>query len=455
MTNVRVAAARVLLGLDDRPTTLADGIEAAREGLDDRRDRGLLIELASGTLRWRAEIDAVIAAAGRRRATTIDPPVLAVLRLGAYQLRHLDRVPAHAVVHESVEAVRALGVPRAAAFVNAVLRGIVRRGAAIALPKRPEPGAPATAAERYLSITLSHPAWLVRRWIARYGFEAAEAWCLFNNRAPDISIRGLRRGGQTALLERLEAEGIPAEPSPYVNDAMRLPPGALGRISPELAAEIQVQDEGAQLVARYVAARPGERVIDLCAAPGGKTLVLASDLRLGDNAAAASQLVASDRRPARVALLVRTLARAGLDVPVVALDALGPLPFGAVFDCVLLDAPCSGLGTLRRDPDLKWSRREADLPRLAAEEARMLDEASALVAPGGRLVYATCSSEPEENIELVRAFLEAHPGFSLREVLPPTIPAALASADGCLTTTPFQHGLDAFFAAALVRRTAT
>jgi 16S rRNA (cytosine967-C5)-methyltransferase len=186
----------------------------------------------------------------------------------------------------------------------------------------------------------------------------------------------------------------------------------------------------------------------VCAAPGGKTLVFAADI--GD--ASRSQLVAADRRPARVALLSRTLERAGVRVPVVALDALQPLPFGPVFSCVVLDAPCSGLGTLRRDPDLKWSRTEADIPRLAGDEARMLANAAALVAPGGRLVYATCSSEPEENTQVIREFLARSDLFSLSLAHEPDVPAHLINTDGCLETTPFRDGVDAFFAATLVRR---
>jgi len=174
MTSVRLAAARALLAIDSREGTLGSVLDEARRPGADPRDAGLLTELTAGVLRWRNELDAVIAAAGRRSVRGIDAPVLAVLRVGAYQLRHLDRVPDHAVVHESVEAVRALGAASAAGFVNAVLRAIIRRGPAIALPPRPTSGR-IDAQVNYLSITLSHPAWLVRRWIERLGFDAAEA----------------------------------------------------------------------------------------------------------------------------------------------------------------------------------------------------------------------------------------------------------------------------------------
>jgi 16S rRNA (cytosine967-C5)-methyltransferase len=212
---------------------------------------------------------------------------------------------------------------------------------------------------------------------------------------------------------------------------------------------MRIQDEGSQLVARLAGAKPGERVLDLCAAPGGKTVVMAADMALPTPG---SLLVASDRRPRRLALLAATVRAAKSAIPIVGLDATKPLPFGATFDRVLLDAPCSGLGTLRRDPDLKWSRRPQDLAVLATAALRMLRGAADVVRPGGSLIYATCSSEPDENLDVVRAFLASDTRFVL-EPLTHTTPT-LITGDGCLTTTPPEHGLDAFFAARLVRHRA-
>lgn len=453
MSNVRVAAGHTLLAVAAGRTTLAAEIDRAREGMTDRRDRALLIELVAGTLRWKHELDAVIVAASRRRIEQIDPRALAVLEIGAYQARHLDRIPSHAIVNESVEAVRALGAPRAAGFVNAVLRAIVQREWTRVLPARPANAADEAAQIDYLSVTLSHPAWLVRRWLVRYGFEATERWCLFNNAAPELTIRSSGRLSTNDLRERLAAHGANAAEAPFARGALRLPPGTLSRIPEELAREFVVQDEGSQLVARAAGARPGERVLDVCASPGGKTLVLAEDMRLGPGTDDGSLLVAGDNRPARVALLARTIGTAGLAIPVLSLDAQAPLPFAATFDRVLLDVPCSGLGTLRRDPDLKWTRGEADLPRLAANARRMLDHAAAVVRPGGRLVYATCSSEPEENDEVVDRFLADRSDFQPAAAATADIAPALLNASGRLVTKPFRHGLDAFFAAVLVRRT--
>ncbi len=449
MTGVRQSAAEILWQTAQGQVTLGTALDRAQRTTAAPRDRGLLVELATGALRWRGELDAVIAAASRRSVETIDPRALAVLRVGAYQIRHLERVPPHAIVHESVEAARGMGAARAAGFVNAVLRAILRRGPAIALPPRPGPDASRAVQLAYLSVTLSHPAWLVSRWLDRDGFDTTERWCRFNNAAPEITVRPAGRLDAPALLDALNTAGVTARPAPFVADAIRLAPGSLGRVPADLRRELQVQDEGAQLVARAAGVRPGERVLDVCAAPGGKTLVLARDMGLDGHAT--GTLVAADHRRGRVALLRETLARVGLPVPIVRLDARTPLPFGAVFDCVLLDAPCSGLGTIRRDPDLKWRRTGGDLARFAATERRLLASAAEVVRPGGRLVYATCSSEPEENMAVVDGLLADDARFSLAAV-PRTIPAALIDPRGCLATMPPVHELDAFFAAVLVRR---
>lgn len=454
MIDVRVAAARVLIAVDARETTLGAALDGVRDEVA-MVDRGLLVELATGVLRWRNELDAVIASASRRSARAIEAPVLNVLRLGAYQLRHLDRIPPHAVVHTSVAAIRTLGRASAAGLVNAVLRTIIRRGPAISLPARPAADAHVDTQVTYLATTLSHPAWLVRRWIARHGFAVAESWCRFNNAAPEVTLRSLDGRPAAAMLERLRNAGIAAEPARFVDDAVRLLPGGLGSVPPDLRGRLWAQDEAAQLVARAASVQPGERVLDVCASPGGKTLVLATDLTADARPLGAGALVAADHRPARVALLVNTLRHARLTVPVVQLDGRVSLPFAPVFDCVLLDAPCSGLGTVRREPDLKWSRSADDLPAFAATQARMIASAAEVVRPGGRLIYATCSSEPEENEGVVARFLEQDGRYVEGRPDPRRVPAALIDAHGHLTTRPDRDGLEVFFAAVLVRREGT
>lgn len=451
MTPAREAAARALLAVDRGRTTLAAELVRARRTVTDPRDRALLVELTAGTLRRRGELDARLAAASNRAVADLDPRVRTVLRLGAYQLAHLARVPPHAGVSESVELARVLGCRRAAGFVNAVLRAVTRQLDAPPLPPEPGPAADRAAQLAYLTVTLSHPGWLAARWLDRYGFAAARDWCAFNVRSPEITVRVRRPPGREALLRSLQEGGFEASPAPWVSDALRLAPGVLGRLPVRLRDALTVQDEGAQVVAWTVDARPGNVVLDVCASPGGKTLLLNEAL------AGRGLLVAGDYRPARVRLLAATLQRAGGAVPVVRVDATRPLPFSSVFDRVLVDAPCTGLGTVRRDPDVKWSRTPADLARFAATQRAMLASAAGVVRPGGSLVYATCSSEPEENDEVVADFLAAHPGFAQVPAVPRGAVQggeALVDPRGFLRTLPFRDGLDAFFAAVLVRRQA-
>jgi 16S rRNA (cytosine967-C5)-methyltransferase len=281
----------------------------------------------------------------------------------------------------------------------------------------------------------------------RVGFDACERWCDFNNAIPDVAVRALSRDSST-LQQRLDAEGVDAVSGEYVGGAIRLRPGSLGRLSPETAGLLFIQDEASQLVATLAGAQPGERILDVCASPGGKTLIL-------EQAAGQTGLVISADRSARVGLLRTTLVRASAPTRVLALDAAGSLPFGAVFDRVLLDAPCSGLGTVSRDPDIKWHRAETDLPRFAATQQRMLEAAATVVRPGGSLIYATCSSEPVENEGVVDRFLARSPGFALAPLDPALAlerAARTIDARGMLRTLPFRDGLDAFFAARLVRR---
>jgi 16S rRNA (cytosine967-C5)-methyltransferase len=443
VTSPRLAAARALLAVETGSTTLAAEIDRARRQVPDPRDRGLLVELATGTLRWRNAIDARLEMASGRSIADLDPRVRAILRIAIYQLRHLDRIPPHAVVHDAVDDVRIIGVSRAAGLVNAVLRAIQRDADAKALPERPAEGAPREEAVAYLSVALSHPAWLVERWIDRMGFEEAERWCRFNNTAPDLTVRSAGHLTAAQVEAELAGAGVPVSASIHVPGAWHLPPGALGRLPAALRAELAVQDEGSQLVAWQVEPSPGSRVLDLCAAPGGKTRVLA------DRLAGTGLIVAADWRPSRVRLLQQTVRSAATPVHVLRLDAREPLPFDAVFDHVLVDVPCSGTGVLRRDPDLKWTRQADDLPRFAEAARLMLAEAVKVLAPAGRLVYATCSSEPEENEGVVDGYLaEGHPVVNV------PVPSPLADAQGRLRTRPGTDGMDAYFAAGLARSAA-
>jgi 16S rRNA (cytosine967-C5)-methyltransferase len=445
----RVAAYEILTAVSAGSADLPTAIAAARAGLRDDRDRALAAEIATGVQRWRATLDHLIAAFSKRPLSRLDAEIVEILRLSAYQLLHLTRVPASAIVDDAVNLVRRAGKTSATGFVNAVLREVSRRRNALPLPPRPDDPANRDRAIEYFGITLSHPRWLAARWYDRFGFDVAERWMLFNNTPAALTLRANRlKVTRHQILERLRAEEVTAHAAPYAPDALIVDDGSPLRLGLEDGLFF-VQDEASQLVALLAGDRPPPRVLDACASPGGKTTAIAAAME-GEGL-----LVATDLRDRRIALLRRTVALSGAtNVRIVQTDLREPLPFRSPFDCVLVDAPCSGLGTLRRDPDLRWRRRETDLAALAAAEATMLARAASIVAPGGRLIYATCSSEPEENERVADAFAAGSPAFihvsaraaSLR------ITESLVDARGFLRTEPHRHQLEAFFGAVFERR---
>jgi 16S rRNA (cytosine967-C5)-methyltransferase len=445
----RTAAFKALEAIATGSVDLPSALEGARKALADERDRALATEIASGTVRWRRRLDYLIAHVAGRAVDDIDPPVLSVLRLSAYQVLHLDRVPVAAVVDDAVDLTRVAKRARAAGFVNAVLRGLARQRRRLPLPARPAAASDRQAALDYLGVTLSHPGWLVERWLDRYGLDQTERWLTFNNERPAPTLRvNWRRTSRDALADRFAADDIETTPASWAPHGLLIHAGPA--VDPRSIKGLAIfQDEASQLVPLALDARPGERVLDLCAAPGGKTTAIWLDL--GES----GTLVACDVRPRRVRLLRDTLRENDASGVLLCRTATaGHLPFQPVFDRVLVDAPCSGLGTLRRDPDIKWRRTPADLERFARDQRELLARAARVVKPGGRLVYATCSSEPEENDEVVEAFLVEHPQFTqlrLGDVGPPAL-AGVTDDRGYLRTLPFAHGLEAFFAAALEKR---
>jgi len=424
--SARAVALEILGGLRAGRVTVADALAAPGAEALDERDRGFLHELVLGTLRRRGWLDHVLSRLSSRPIDRLTPGVLDAMRLGAYQLLYL-RVAPHAAVSESVELARA-AEPRSAGFANAVLRRLQREGP----PPEPDPIADALA---WLASAGSLPRWLAERWCNHLGKEAAvaRARCLLD--APPTHFRVNPRVSDAT--GRLAAAGVEARETAV--------PGALERVSGRLgplAAEgvLYVQDAGSQMVA-HLAARPG-LVLDACAAPGGKALLMA------DLGGPGTRVIAAEASRRRLATLARLRARWGAsNVSVLAADALRP-PVAPAFDSVLLDAPCTGLGTLARNPDARWRIAPADVGRHAARQRAMLESVAALVRPGGRLVYATCSIEPEENEGVVEPFLEGHPGFACEGLPSWTEPFR---ARDFLRIDPARHAGDAFFAARLRR----
>jgi len=442
----RIAAYHALRAIDADRADLPSALARSRTHLPDDRDRSLAAEIVTGTLRWQRSLDHLVAHFAKRSLKSVDREVLQILRLSLYQLLHLDRVPASAVVDDAVDLTRTAKRGSASGFVNAVLRSALRQRSRLPLPPRPGIAADRDAAIAYLGITHSHPDWLVGRWLDRHGFEAAEAWVRFNNETPRLTIRAnTLRAGRSDVAAALTANRIETESTRYAPDALTVTAG--NPLRTPLDGSFFVQDEASQLVAVAAGARPGERVLDLCASPGGKTIAMAGDMT------GRGIVIASDVRAKRVALLRETVRISGAGcVRVTHVPASGALPFAPVFDRVLVDAPCSGLGTIRRDPDIRWRRFESDLEKLATDQRALLERAAPVVRPGGRLVYATCSSEPEENEQVVDAFLSHHPEFAAADLrMDAPLLHPLLDDRGMLRTLPFAHRLEAFFAAAVVR----
>ena len=448
IARARVAAFETLLAVSSERADLPSALALARESLDDDRDRALAGEIASGVLRHRSAIDRLIGTFARRDIDRLDPEVLTILRLSCYQLLHLTRVPASAVVDDAVDLTRRVKKRSAAGFVNAVLRTVSRHRRDLPLPPRPLDPSDRDAALEYLAVTLSHPRWLAARWYDRIGFERAEQWMQFNNQPARLTLRVNRlKTTPDALAERLDRDDVAVTRGRWAPDALIVTEGRALHTDAATDGSFVVQDEASQLVALLVGASPGPRVLDTCASPGGKATAIAAAMQ------GRGLLVACDVRDARIGLLTRTVAASGAtNVRIVQADVSQPLPFSQTFDCVVVDAPCSGLGTLRRDPDIRWRRREADLAPLADAQTQMLRNAADGVGVGGRLVYATCSSEPEENEGVVDAFLASGAPFravDAREIS--GVPAAALDNGGRLRTTPDEHGLECFFGAVLRR----
>lgn len=428
------------------------------------RDRALATELVYGTLRRRRELDRWIDRTSKRPLDGLDPAVLIGLRLALYQILFLTRVPRSAAVNESVGLVRARGGRSAASFANAVLRAACR----LLDSATPEeaPLAPGSSGRRWrtdiagiLAEKHSFPDFLVERFLARYGPSGCEALLETLNRPAPIVLRPARiSGGAEALIGRLESENVVAVPSPALAGALRVLKGVPQRTKAFRDGAFYIQDEASQIVGLLLEPIQADiRLVDLCAAPGGKIVSVAERLGgTGGRAGAATDalLVASDLSRSRLRLLEDNLRRLGAGgIHRVVMDATRPA-LRSRFDRILLDAPCSGTGIIRRHPEIRWRRSLDDIIACARRQARALEGAVGLAAPGGRIVYAVCSLEPEEGTERVAEILRSHPdlkGIDARTVLPRDL-HRLVDRDGSLATLPHRDDLDGFFAAVLERR---
>jgi len=399
----------------------------ALSGLKEE-DRRLAHELAAGVLRQRTDLDARLQPLVHRGWSSVTPELRDVLRLGAYQLSALDRIPPHAAVSTTVDLARVALGEKAARFANAILRGMGGRAAPPPIGTDPA----AHLADRY-----SHPEWLVRRWIAAFGQQETEQLLAWDNRRPLLMLQPARES-LDALQRRLWEHGIGAKRAPF--DAGLLLDSTRPAELPGYADGAFVVQDGAQaLVCRFAAVPPGGTVYDACAAPGGKAIALGRTARL---------VCAGELKPERARRLAENLRRAGSGREIAIIASAAHPPVRSV-DLVLLDAPCLGTGTLARHPDARWRVNGAALARLADQQRELLDAVGPAVRRGGWLVYATCSLEPEENEAQVTAFLERHPDF--RRDPGDAVPAELLTPAGDLLLLPHRHAVDGAYAARLRR----
>jgi 16S rRNA (cytosine967-C5)-methyltransferase len=430
----RAAAWRVLHDIrHDIPFDRA--LERALVGLAEP-DRRLAHELAAGVLRHRSPLDQAIAPHISGGVERVRDDLLDILRLGTYQLLFLERVPRHAAVDTAVTLGRRIAGARVGGFVNAVLRKVAESGIGAQGKGDAEHAGDAGNAET-LSMEYSHPAWLVERWLARFGPEETERLLIANNTRPPLIIQPAR-WEREALIAGLDQQGIPWESAPF--DAGLIVTGRRPQELPGFATgSCYVQDPAQALVVRYLDLPEGFRLYDACGAPGGKAIGFS---------ARAGFVVAGDLRPARARRLRENLTRAGLG-PAGVIAADGEFPPLRPLDAVLLDAPCLGTGAFARHPDARWRVSESALGALADQGARLLRALAETVRPGGLLFFATCSLEPEENEVPVEGFLASDRRF--RREPSSTVPPELLTGAGDLMLLPQRHGTDGAYAARLRR----
>jgi len=477
----RAAAFDILLRVERESSYASDLLHSRTQQRLSAPDHSLATELVMGVLRWRSRLDADIAVASSQPLAKLDTEILVALRLALYQFRWLDRIPQRAALHESVELVKRARKRSAAPFVNAVLRKLS------STPRVNNRAADEISSPQTLARSLAHPQWLVERWTREYGLSAAQQICQYNQSVPTTAIR-LRT---PAAEEQLHEEGIALSPGGLLASARRVQSGDITKTQAFRTGQIVIQDEASQLVAALVS--NGSRILDCCAAPGGKTLAIADH-----NPAA--EILAVELHPHRARLLQKLLLqdsqqpgqrgpgsfvgpglrpghaerssaapghssqiepRSAERIQIIAADAQH-LPLSRQFDRVLADVPCSGTGTLARNPEIKWRLTVDDLAELPQRQLAILRSALAQVAPGGRLIYSTCSLEKEENENVVEQALSENSSFRVLDCrtelerlksageLEGPDPASLTRG-AYLRTLPGVHPCDGFFAAILER----
>jgi 16S rRNA (cytosine967-C5)-methyltransferase len=437
---VRGTAVKILNRVERTDSYLDKLIEAElRSNEFNDFDKALLNEIIHGVLRWQSKLDWVLNGFFHGNFSKAEVTVRNTLRTALYQILFLDRVPDHAAVNEAVEFMKRIRGEKAAGLVNGVLRNIIRNKDGIHYPDVQNDAA------LYLSTMYSHPLWMVKRWMNRFGFTDTEKFLEANNKKPGLTLRiNTAKTSVEDFMKMFDLQNITYEKSSYLPMFVRTT--NLTNLS---QSEIfrrgffTVQDESAGIAAQLVNAQPGERIIDLCSAPGGKTTFLAEVMKNQ------GLIVAVDKYQTRLNLVKSSCERLGISI-VEYIVADGVEYQGEKADKVLVDAPCSGLGVLSKKPDIKLKREMRDIKELAGIQTQLLENASTLVKEGGAIVYSTCTTEPEENFGIVRQFLADHPEFDIDNA-GKFISKSIVSPDGYVETFPHQHGIDGSFSIRLMK----
>ncbi|MBK07799.1 MAG: hypothetical protein CL920_21680 [Deltaproteobacteria bacterium] len=413
-----------------------------------KEDIGLITQLIYGVLRHLYELDNLLEQTARKGLRSLDPSILAPLRIAIFEMLYLDRIPERASVSEAVKIVKKQKGPKVANLVNAILRRIQREKESLCQHENIKDPL------KRLQVQTSHPHWLIKRYIKQMGEERAHKRLLINNQQPPLTLRVQSAWGSVQDLQALlNKKDIESQPTVFSPDGLRVSSSlSIGKWLKKYPKAFIVQDEAAQLLAHWLAPQEGEHILDICAAPGGKTTHIAS-------LAPAAHVTALDLHPHRIELIRQNCERLGLhNVKLQVHDATMPLPphvqtkaedHNTLYNKILLDAPCSGLGVLRRHPEIRYNRNKEQIKELASLQRRLLDNAAAHLKDDGVLLYSVCTDTKDETTDIIESFLERHPHFVVEPGTQQERWPSLFDAHGYLWTTPEDHDMDAFFAVRL------
>ncbi len=402
-------------------------------------DKSLLAEIVHGVLRWQGRLDWILNGFTHGNFSKSEVNIRNALRVALYQILFLTQVPQYAAVNEAVEFIKRLRGEKFAGFVNAILRNILRTLDGIHYPN------PDEDLVQYLAVYYSHPVWMVKRWLERFSREELEKFLASNNEVPGLTLRiNKLKIAPNDFIALLEKQNVIFQGSAYIDYFIKVKSLAgISQINIFQSGYFSIQDESAALPVLLLDPQPGERIIDMCAAPGGKTTFIAELMKNQ------GEIVAVDKYDSRLNLIKMSCERLGItNVQFIAGDSEQlNLP---IADKIIVDAPCTGLGTLRKKPDIKWKREQEDILRLAKQQFNLLENASRLLKQGGIIVYSTCTTEPEENQQLVKSFLQNHPEFKVDDASK-FVNKSVVTPEGFVETFPHRHHIDGSFCCRLIK----